>query len=195
MRSGVLWTMLGFIVAVIAAVVLVNHRAGGVPVLPPPDPRLPIQLPDGRSLPLAELIARLDTDLALVEPLVLPGGAVARAHEPPANDTLPPDPIERFAENLYPGIGWGPVFKLAEHHRQAGRLDQSLALFQSVPPGDPDYARAQRRIAWSILTYERNEPEAAVPYAHRALAAEPYDGNSWQDLVRVYGRTIGLPVE
>ena len=44
----------------------------------------------------------------------------------------------------------------------------------------------------SILTYERNQPEAAVPHAHRALLADPLDGNSWQDLVVIYGRTLGV---
>ncbi|MHC5211199.1 MAG: tetratricopeptide repeat protein [Planctomycetota bacterium] len=186
MRRLLLWSVLGGTLVVLLLALVVNQRVDGI-ALPPPDGRLPIRLPDGETLPLSELVAKLGRETrAPVERLRVTG--------PPSTADVGDQSaaLDRLTETLYPGIGWGPVFKLAEHHRQAGRSDQALALFQSVPEGDPDYGRAQRRIAWSILTYERNQPEAAVPHAHRALLADPLDGNSWQDLVVIYGRTLGV---
>jgi hypothetical protein len=173
--------------------VLVLLRVGDADPLPPPDGRLPIDLPDGTSLPLQHVLAQLVTGpRAPIAPLV-PADAPQDGDE--VRQAADAVATARLAGALYPGTGWGAVFRLAEHHRQAGRIDQALALFQSIPEDDHDYGRAQRRIAWSILTWERNQPEVAMPYAYRALVAEPLDGNGWQDMARIYGRTLGLPVD
>jgi hypothetical protein len=198
MRRTLLWTLLGFSAAVLAAGILVNVRAGGTPELPPPDAARPITLPDGAVEPLAELVARLkERARGGVEPLRTDGasGAVSAEDGRQAGGQAEADPLGGLYRQPYPGIGWGPVFQLAEHHRQGERLDQALALYQSIGPDEPDYGIAQRRIAWDILTLDRGDPAAAVPYVHRALAAEPTGGNSWQDCARVYGRTLGLPLD
>jgi hypothetical protein len=181
--------MLGGTLVVVLLGVLVNLRADGAG-LPPPDARLPIQLPDGEVVPLAELIAKLGGGTRTpIQPLGVAGTPEG------STSTDAADTRARLAATLYPGIAWGPAFKLAEFHRQADRLNQALALYQSIPKGDRDYGRAQSRIAWDILTLGRGDPEAAVAHAHRALVAEPLDGNSWEDLVRIYGRTLGLALD
>jgi hypothetical protein len=193
MRRTLLWSLLTACAVLVVSVFVVMLRADDATGPPPPDPHLTIQLQDGSTLPLAELLARLkDTVRAPVEPLLAAdaAGDVNRA---------PRDARAGMTAGLvappYPGMSWGPVFRLAEHHRQGARLDQALALYLSIPEGDPDYGHAQRRIAWDILTLGHDDPAAGVAYTHRALAAEPLDGNSWQDLVRVYGRTLGLPLD
>jgi hypothetical protein len=193
MRRTLLWSLLAVFALLLASGFTVLLRVGNAAPLPPPDGRLPIDLPDGTSLPLEEVLAHLVAGpRAPIAPLVpadapQDGDGVLEAVDAVAT--------ARLAGALYPGMGWGAVFRLAEHHRQAGRLDQALALFQSIPEGDQDYGRAQRRIAWSILTWERDQPDVAMPYAYRALVAEPLDGNSWQDMARIYGRALGLPVD
>ncbi len=180
MRRTILWSLLTATGLLLAAALVVMLRAGGAAELPAPDARLPIQLPDGTTLPLADVLARS-----------------ARKHRPllPTPPGAPIEPLlpdDSVAGQLYPGMPWGSVFRLAESHRQAGRLEQALALFQSINSGDPDYGLSRRRIALAILAQGHGEPARAVPYAHAAVRSEPFDANSWQDLVRVYSATLGL---
>jgi tetratricopeptide (TPR) repeat protein len=180
MRRTLLWLLIVATALVLALALVVTLRSLGGDELPAPDARLPIQLADGTWVPLADALAQLEA-----------------AREPPAAQPLLADATSGPAAAAttaasYPGMPWGPVFKLAEHHRQAGRRDQALALFQSIPDSDPDHALACRRIAREVVA--RGDPAGALPFAHAALRAEPFDLNSWQDLARVYGAGLGLPV-
>ncbi|HZM00020.1 MAG TPA: tetratricopeptide repeat protein [Planctomycetota bacterium] len=184
MRRVLLWTLLTFAALVLFAVVAVELRVDDTE-LPAPDPRQPIDLPDGRVVSLGELLRRsLAPPAAPVEPL-LPG-------EPDAAASADRAAAPAF-DPLYPGMPWGPVFQLGEHHRQAGRPDQALALFQSIPEGDDDYPLARRRIALELLG--RGDAQGAVPVVRQALAADPFSANAWQDTVRVYGCALGLPLD
>jgi len=180
MRRTLLWLLIVATGLVLALALVVNLRSLGSDELPAPDARLPIQLADGTWVPLADALAQLEA-----------------AREPPAAhallaDGVPAPAAEPDLAAFYPGMPWGPVFKLAEHHRQSGRRDQALALFQSIPDSDPDHALACRRIAQEIVA--RGDPASAVPFAHAALRDEPFDLNSWQDLAIVYAAGLGLPV-
>ena len=150
-----------------------------------PDPGLPIELPD-RS------VVRLDTWLG---GLHAPPVEQLLADEPAteAGNSRPGQGVEAGVDALYPGMEWGPVFKLAEYQRQNGRPDQALALFQSIPAGHVDYALARRRIAQELLA--RGQTNAAVFVVKQAVAADPLDANGWQDLVQTCGCAFGLPLD
>jgi hypothetical protein len=192
--------------------ITINLHCAGAEPLPPPDPAMPITLSDGSQLPLGELLARVARD----EPLPMPPQAEP-AETPTAAPTLSslraaPDGAVRHElseEQLKQLVAdlqaagytddmrsWlGPVFMLAEEHLEKGNLDQAEALFLSIREDEPGYAYARRCVAWDILTEGRGQPERAVNYAHEALLADPLNGNSWQDLARVYGSTLGFPMD
>lgn len=186
MRRVLLWSLLTVVTGValvLLSVVVVELRVDEVE-LPAPDPQQSIGLPDGTVVSLSSWLDRaLAPARAPVKPL-LP-------------DAAPTTDADRAAvadvDALYPGMPWGPVFRLGEYHRQAGRPDQALALFQSIPEDDPDYSIARRRIALELLG--RGDPDSAVPVVRQALAADPFNLNAWQDTVRVYGRALGLPLD
>ena len=52
----------------------------------------------------------------------------------------------------------------------------------------------QRQGGWEILTTGKGQPMKAATYVERAVWNDPLNGNCWQDLSRVYGRAVGLPV-
>jgi hypothetical protein len=58
---------------------------------------------------------------------------------------------------------------------------------------DPRRGRALRALL--VLADERGQPERGVVLVQEALLADPFSGNSWQDLARVYGRALGVPVK
>ena len=188
MRRALLWSLLAFATLVLLVVVAVEWRVDEAG-LPAPDPRLPIGIPDGTVVSLGEFLERSRVaPVSPIEPL-LPG------ESPPAAATGSEAGASAIAhaDALYPGMPWGPVFSLGEHHRQAGRPDQALALFQSIPEDDPDYPIARRRIALELL--RRGDALGAVPVVRQSLAADPFSANAWQDTVRVYACALGLPVD
>ena len=198
MRRILLWTLVVTAVLVVILVSLVVVRAGEVEPLPPPDPALAIELPGGESLPLAEVLERARRDelppLARpqVEALVAADGAGATsAAAVTAGGDVGPFPLV----DGVPLVPDDPVYALAETARREGRHEQALALYLSIPPDSEHYARARRLVAWNILARDMDRPEQAVRYANEALHAAPFDGNAWQDWARVYGRTLGLPVD
>jgi hypothetical protein len=159
-------------------VVLVNLRAVRPDLAKYANPDLPIPLPDGEVVPLAQVVERSKRT-----PLTAP------------RPTSPPTDPAKHEERPHEAARAGDLFALAEFLYDEGRFDEALAVYLSVPKGHPQYARARRRAGWHILADERGEPERGVPLGHQALFAKPFDGNSWQDLARVYGRTLGLPVD
>ncbi len=72
----------------------------------------------------------------------------------------------------------------------AGLYPEALAYYMQVPKGDPNYARAQRFIGWKLYGDELERPLAGLKYVHRALLAEPFTSNSWEDASRAYGSAI-----
>lgn len=199
MKRALLWSLLLLVFLCVGVVGTVLLRADPT-ALPAPDPALLIHLPDGSARPLAQVL-----ELAREGQPLLPPPATAAALDglpaAPAGAPLDPAAHERLQDQqrarivLEIGSQEGTVFHLAEIARHAGRLDEAAALYLSVPEDDPRYGRAQRRLAWDVMTKGQGQPQRAVSYAHAALAAEPLDGNSWQDLARVYGATLGLDVE
>jgi tetratricopeptide (TPR) repeat protein len=189
-----LWSLLGLTILVASFVSVVGVRVADVEPLPPPDSGLLIQLGDGSRLPLAEVVQRARSG----EPLpVVPQAEVERLlPELTASTTWVRTADVAFpVVNGQPLIDADPLFALAEHARRQGRHEEAMALYLSIPRDSDRYARARRTVAWNILTQELDRPEQAVRLVNESLHADPFDGNGWQDWARVYGRTLGLPVQ
>jgi len=198
MRRKLLMAGVVLTLALAAAGILVNLRAAGASALPAPDPAKLITLTDGSELPLAEVLRRIEHREPLVPPALLDARLPDSLREPGAAADGGEDPPSQLAGLGIPEAVWhaqfGTVFALAEEHLHRGNLDQAEALFLSIAEGEPGYAYAQRRLAWDVLTLGRGEPQRAVSYAHEALMVDPFNGNSWQDAVRVYAHTLGVPL-
>ena len=194
MRRTLKLAALMLLVLVIAVVVLVENRADEK--LPPPDPMTPIHLEDGTVLPLSAVVEQ-----ARAGTLVAPREDDEKRWKAPT--TPSPEMAARIAairEANTAGIQaelekQPPLYRLAEQALGEGRVDEAMALYASLPEEDPCWPRAQRRIAWDILTEQRGQPQQAVRYVQSALMAEPLEGNSWQDLARVYAGTLGLQID
>lgn len=143
-------------------VIVVQMRAEPAD-LPAPDPAQLIHLPNGSARPLAQILE------------------LVRASEP----------LPVLAEDSA-GAGAGArLFDLGDAALDAGRLDEAAALYLSIPEADPLYAHARRRLAWEVLCKGRRTPRRAVDLVHASLAAEPFDNDVWEDVVRVYLGALG----
>ena len=204
MKRAFLTVAIAATATLVLLIAMVNVLAVPSGELPAPDPGQLVELPDGSQRTLGELVA------PWVEPLD------AEAPRPEENTTgheldealssdpeLTPDErlaraaamLERYrAKRAEPPDGSDP-FALAEWHRHLGRLDQAQALYLALPESHPQWARSRRRLAWDCFTKGEGEPGRGVSFANEALAADPFDGNSWQDAARVYAATLGLPVD
>ena len=194
--------LLGLILVPLLLVALVNSLAVA-PEQTEPDPSMLITMPDGEQVPLAEVVegTRPDHGLELVPLPVLPAEAQAETEAPV--DTLD-DTDERVAEVLrvleehrarqdrVPSSD--DLLGLADYARRQGRPEEALALYLSIPPDDRDYPRAQRNVGWKLYTQELDQPERGVSHVNASVLADPLDGNAWQDAVRVYGQSLGLPI-
>ncbi len=185
------WIVLLALALPVALVAVINVTAGPAPELEPPDPDMEITVgAEGRVVTLAELTERFVEDSALSPDAEEPSDATQRAEEeesPPALTpilTVWPDP-ERAARE-------GDLVQLGRYALREGRVEEALALWRSVPRGHEDWARAQRFIGYEIYGKALDEPRKGVAYVNRALAAQPFEGNSWQDLGRVYAQSLGL---
>ncbi|RKY21260.1 MAG: hypothetical protein DRQ55_04970 [Planctomycetota bacterium] len=188
-------------------IVVVNALAVSAEELLPPDPAMLVQLPDGSERSLGELIApwqdgdtlpepppapRADGDAGLLDTLDRNerGGLTEQEL-----DALAAVQVQELLERArQPPTGDDP-FDLAEWHRREGRLDQARALYLALPEQHPHWGQARRRVAWDCFAVAQGEPARGVPYAHEALLDNPFDGNAWQDAVRVYAATLGLTVD
>jgi len=189
MRRTLLLAALTLLLLVLGTTLIVQVRSVDEP-LPAPDVALPIHLEDGTVLPLAEVLAR-----AQVEPPAPPAPLELPAAQAPPAQALRPDQLA-VAERVRAEIAaQSSVFHMAQRALLAGRNDEALALYQSIPEDDPDWASAQRQIGWHILARGRDDPRRAVPYVQAAVRREPLDANSWHDLARVYAGTLGFDVD
>ena len=82
------------------------------------------------------------------------------------------------------------AFALGRAAHDAGDDEAALYYWRRVAPGDPDRARALRHIGWKIHARRRARPAEGVAYVNRSLLLDPFDGNVWQDLVRIYGLVL-----
>jgi hypothetical protein len=189
MRRTLLLAFLTLLVLVFCTTLLVEVRSVDEP-LPAPDLAMPIHQPDGTLLPLAEVIARANAPRPAEAPPVLLAPDTPAAF---ADTVRSPEALERLIQQQ---LEREPtVFRLAELARHEGRLDEALALYQSVPEDDDSWGRAQRRIAWDILTKGKGDPRRGVAYAQAALRADPLTGNTWHDAARVYGSVLGFEMD
>jgi hypothetical protein len=170
--------------ALLALVVVVQLAASrterAAPVL---DLDMRIAMPDGESRPLRDV-------LAAVEPRPSSSAAAVTSGRP-AGPGLGGSVLEGAAGGSLDGAAAGasgPVSlcDLAEQRFWAGDRAQARALYASVPPDDPSYALAQRRLGWEFQTKLDGDPLAGVASVNRSLRADPLDGNAWQDASRVY---------
>lgn len=184
---------LGLLLAALATTVaMLGSRAEP---LPPLDPSMLITMPDGSSMPLEALVARADDD------------TFQATIAPPAVDASPPAPsagdpdvdrddlVERLVRESFSKRRYVPgLLGHADRLLDAGEVDQALAVLQSIGPDDRHYARAQRKIGWDVMTKTKGQPARGVAYVTRCLGEDPFDDNAWEDAVRVWSRTLGVPV-
>jgi len=192
------------LVAMTAISVLVNVRSEISEPLPEPDPAMPILMADGSELPLADVLDRVQRDVPL---------PLASTSPPELEVVINPDTPMRFSDGtamtlediekiesaVREGIReyrdrFGPTFALAHQREADGDYDQAIALYLSIKEAEPGYAYSRRRVGWHILA-KQGQAARGVRYVQQALIADPLNGNSWQDFARVYGRTLGIPVD
>ncbi len=200
-------TCFALLALVVVIAVLPNLLAPGLDRTPP-DPATLIVMPDGDQTTLGDLLERIQLEDARDatasddedrEPAPPVNEAATEAViTPPAAEptlvTLDREQIERLLErHRTRPPPEDDVFALAEYSRHQGLWDQAHALYRSVPPGDGDYARAQRRLGWDVFARGYDDPGGGVAHVNASLRADPLDGNGWQDASRVYLRTLGIP--
>lgn len=206
MKRFLLLTGLSLVLLFVVFVAAVSMRARDAEPLPPPDPAMAIALPDGETLPLAEVLERARRgELPAVaehpvEPLVS-AEPVMPADQAPQPDAAGLTPDLEFGKGPFPLLNGqplvpkDPIYALAEVARYEGRNEQAIALYLSIPRDSEHYARARRLVAWNILARNMDKPQQAVRYANEALHAAPFDANAWHDWSRVYARSLGFPVD
>jgi hypothetical protein len=173
---------LAALLALVVAVQLAASRANGA--APEVDLDMRITMPGGESRPLRDV-------LAAVEPWPSSSTAVGAATPGhPAAPRLGGSVLEEASGGPPDGAAVGApepasLCDLAEQRYRAGDRAQAGALYASVPPEDPGYARAQRRLGWEFQTKLDRDPLAGVASINRSLRANPLDGNAWQDASRV----------
>ncbi len=199
MRRALTWTLmlLGLLsLGLVATVLMLADPAGPEP----PDRAMLIHLGDGSTRTLGEVLdlAREGQPLPVSRPLVrieMPQEDLAGlSPEARAERERVIEDIRRMVEARIRSDE-GTLFHLAEVARHEGRLEEAAALYLSIPEDDPRYARSRRRLAWDVLTKGQGQPRRAVAYTHEAVALDPFNGNSWQDLLRVYGATLGFVLD
>lgn len=172
------WIAAGLLLLCATPVVFVAATAPSAESLPAPDTAMAIPLPDGRTVTLADVIegdleiARAD-DEEVVETVEWKGRTIPLTEERPPPKTATP-------------------YALGMYYHDVGRDDLALPLLRSVPRSDSKWATAQRHIGWKIYSRRLNQPRLGVAYINRSIAADPTEGNAWQDAYRAYARSLGL---
>ena len=201
MKRSLLGLGLGFALLVVVLVAAVNILAAGADGIPAPDLARPIALPDGSERSLGAILEAWQATSPAAPELLSGSESGPFVELQPSRDSsgVSDGEIVELAELALRRVSVPPdgrdPFDLAEWHRHSGHPGQAQALYLAIPENHPRWARAQRRVAWDCLSEAQDTPALGVSYAHKALAADPLDGNAWQDAARVYAATLGLPLD
>jgi tetratricopeptide (TPR) repeat protein len=192
-----------------AGIVVVNVLAVPLEELPPPDPAMVISMPDGPDRTLGELVA-------LSEQAAAEGAVRDEARRLAARKALTdltevmnggdesqgPDPEElRAALERWKVDRWAvppdgsDLMELADYKRDMGEPEEAAALLRSIPDDHPQYARAMRKLGWNIYADDLGDPARGVAFVNLSLKADPFEGNAWQDAVRVYAGGLGIDID
>src|SRR5262245_26415737 len=168
---------------------------------------MPIEMADGSELPLSEVLDRVARKVPLPERPAAAPQAPAVTEAPTVNPPLRyrtewsqlTDEQRQAARAAFRASmtrimtdNYGPTFGLAYQHEHDGHDDQAIALYLSIKQGEPGYAYSRRRVGWHILA-RNGQPARGLRYVQEALHADPLNGNSWQDMGRVYAKILGVP--
>lgn len=180
------WLLLAPIALAGLLVLVINFSAAPMDEAPAPSRSMVIPMPDGTDRTLGELV-----DASRGE-----GGPAAPTQPTRAEETeAERAPMAPLLEGPgAPASGATDLIALAEFQLHAGRPDEAMALFRSVPEDHPQYSFALRRIGWDCYTRGMGEPGRGVAFVNASLRSDPWSGNAWQDASRVYMHRLGLRV-
>ena len=51
------------------------------------------------------------------------------------------------------------------------------------------------KLGWNVYADELGDPGRGVAFVNLSLEADPFDGNAWQDAVRVYAHGLGIDID
>ena len=166
---------------------------------------LPITLSDGEQVPLGGLVERREERAAEREAAREPeadeeAGAAREVDRGEIRTVIRSGAdagsiLETLRRAGVPMSPSSEIVWLARDAYQNGRLDEAVALLNEIPPGDEQYSRAQRYLGWEVLTERGGRPRAGLAHMHKALQADPLDGENWQDASRVFLASIGVPFD
>lgn len=156
---------------------------------------LPITLPDGGSMPMGELVGlmqRGEADERLGRPLDPQESDQIDAGSVTYTDETGERVEQRITFTWPPPLDPNDPMSMGRWAYDNGRYEEAMALFSAVPEDHDQYGRAQRYLGWDLLTKTHDRPRAGLAHIHRALSADPLDGNHWQDAARIYLRAVGV---
>jgi len=195
LKRLVRWVLLPALLLIGVLVLVVNMLAEPSDLRPEDFAALPITLPDGGAMPMGELVelmrrgeadARLGASVEQIETTEVGAGTVV------VTDGNGERVEQRVTFRWPPPLDPNDPMSMARWAYDNGRYDEALALFSAVPEDHEQYGRAQRYLGWELLTKTHDRPRAGLAHIHRALAADPLDGNHWQDAARIYLRAVGV---
>ncbi len=193
MKRLLKWFVVPTALLLIILVVVANLLAEPASTLPAPDGATPITLADGRVESLERVLERA-ADRARVLAADVPETASEEVADPqqPTQGSMEQVRTVLIRSNQEPSPDETDLFTLGRYAMRKGRVEEALALLQSVPEQHERYDTAQRYIGWELLTKELDKPGLGLAYMNRALDAAPLEGENWQDASRVYLRTLGV---
>lgn len=187
-RRRLVFALLGCVLLLLALPLLMSLRTA------PPAPldlNLEIQLPDGTRAPLSVVVER-----AAKPPAEPPPQDVSPQADSAVIDPFPDeeadgkldyqDFLEMFGEEGNPN----DLYRLAQWAEMNGRTQEAVALLRSIPSDDPHYARARRSLGWDFYARKFDDPTQGIYFVNQSLAADPFEGNAWQDAYRIYWRSL-----
>jgi hypothetical protein len=157
---------------------------------PLPDPSMEIQLPNGQTQTLSQI---LEAGLSQGETLQPVGGTANANTNTNGYGSATVDPADLA---LARGRSWllspddRDPYRLGRELASKGNINGSIALLRSVPVNHPEYARSQRFLGWDLYTQELNQPRVGMHFIQQSIRRDPTSGNAWQDGYRALGHTV-----